>query len=69
MAEDTIQSIRDLVRPVMTILLTLAYIGIIFVAAFQSAITGKEALTAIGTPFMMVLTYHFAKSSKKDTES
>lgn len=66
MNKDIVQGVRDLVRPVMTILLTLAYIGIIFVAAHDKAISGKEALVAISSPFLMILSYHFAKSSKKD---
>ncbi len=63
---DKVQSLRDLVRPIMTIMITGAYIGIVGIATWKGSIDGKEALTAIGTPFMMILTYHFAKGSKKD---
>ena len=66
MSKDTVQCIRDLVRPVLTISIGWAYIAILAMATYRDAISGKEGLTAIGTPLMMVLSYHFAKSSAKD---
>ncbi len=62
----TVQSIRDLVRPVLTIIVAISYYGVVFIATWKGALTGKESLAAVSGPFLMLMTYHFAKSTKKD---
>ncbi len=63
---DYIQNLRDSVRPVLTCLMAVSYVVVIIIACWKGALSGKEAVAAIGTPFMMMMSYHFAKSSRKD---
>lgn len=63
----TVQDYRDMVRPILTVLFACSYVGIIGIACWKGGLTGKEAVTAISTPLMMILSYHFAKASKKDS--
>ncbi len=64
----SVQGVRDLVRPVITISITFAYVGIIAIATWKGSLSGKDTLAAIATPFMMILTYHFSKSSQVDKD-
>jgi|24BtaG_2_1085350.scaffolds.fasta_scaffold15134_1 hypothetical protein len=64
---DKVQEIRNLVRPVLTMVVAIGYYGILFIATWNKMITGKEALAAASGPFLMLMTYHFAKASKKDS--
>ena len=63
----TVQDYRDAVRPTLTLLLACAYVGIVGIACWKGGLSGKEAVAAIGTPFMMIMTYHFTKSAQKDS--
>ena len=63
----TVQDYRDAIRPTLTLLLATSYVFIVGIACWKGGLSGKEAVAAIGTPFMMMMTYHFAKSAKKDS--
>ena len=67
MDKDFVQNVRDLIRPILTILLSVSYVAIVGIACWKGGLTGKEAVAAIGTPFMMLMTYHFTKSAQKDS--
>lgn len=64
---DKVQEVRNLVRPVLTMVVAFGYYGVLGVATYNKLITGKETLAAVTVPFMMMMTYHFAKASKKDS--
>lgn len=64
---DKVQEIRNLVRPVLTIMVALGYYGVTFIATWKGMLSGKEAMAAVTAPFLMMMTYHFAKASKKDS--
>ena len=76
MDTEKVQGIRDLIRPILTLELATGYILAILTALCVALkvmwATNKfdlevvVALIAIlGTPFMMMMTYHFMKPTKK----
>lgn len=64
---DKVQDFRDMVRPILTIMLAASYLIVVNIACWKGGLTGKEAVAAIGTPFMMIMTYHFTKAALKDS--
>ncbi len=64
---DKVQGLRDLVRPIITIMITFAYLTIVGMVTWQGKLEATEAIASVGTPFLMILSYHFAKASKKDS--
>ena len=67
MEKDSVQDFRDMVRPILTLMLALSYNIIVMIACWKGSLSGKEAVSAIGIPFMMIMTYHFTKASMKDS--
>ena len=67
--KDSVQNFRDMVRPILTLMLAASYNVVVIVACWKGALTGKEAVAAIGTPFMMIMTYHFTKAAMKDSST
>ena len=78
METDKVQDLRDMVRPVLTLMLASAFIfaalATLCVALAVMVMTKEfelEILVAIiaivGNPFSMLMTYHFMKSNKKDS--
>jgi len=63
----TVQDYRDMVRPVLTMIVAISYYVVVIIATWNKMITGKEAVAAVTIPFMMMMTYHFAKATKKDS--
>lgn len=67
MDKDFVQSARDLVRPILTIMFALSYNITVIVACWKGSLSGKEAIAAVTIPLMMIMTYHFTKSAQKDS--
>jgi hypothetical protein len=63
---DKIQAVRDLVRPILTLQISTAYIGLTCFGYYRHDIQLLEAIGLLGTYFGSMITYHFVKSSKKD---
>lgn len=75
---DKIQAFRDSVRPILTLMLAssfclciMASLGACLIMMLKAGKFELEAVVAliaiIGTPFGMLMTYHFMKPSKKDS--
>ncbi len=65
---DKIQCVRDLVRPILTLQISTAYIGLTTFGYYRHDLQLLEAMGLLGTYFGSVMTYHFLKSSAKDTK-
>lgn len=70
---DTVQTIRDLMRPSLTMMfsstfciLVITYAILKFIGYEVSGL--KEAIDEVKVPLAMIMTYHFIKSSKKDVK-
>ncbi len=62
----SIQSVRDLVRPILTLQISSSYIGLVCFGYYRNDVQLLEAIGLLGTYFGSMITYHFVKSSKKD---
>lgn len=62
----TVQDFRDMVRPILTLQISTAYIALDFFAYYRKDIGFGDALGLLGTYFGSILTYHFLKSSRVD---
>lgn len=62
----TVQNIRDLMRPFLTIWATALYAFVVVYGLTTALINIQEALVAVSVPLGSIYTYHFLKSSKID---
>lgn len=62
----TVQNIRDLMRPFLTIWATSLYAFVVVYGLTTALINMQEALAAVSIPLGSITAYHFLKSSKID---
>jgi len=65
----SIQDVRDLMRPFLTVWATGLYAFVIVFGLIKGMIDIKEAIAACSVPLGSIYTYHFLKSSQIDKES
>lgn len=63
---NTIQNIRDSMRPFLTVIFSLTFCILVGAAAWQTA-SIEKAIDEIKVPLAMILTYHFTKSTIKSS--
>jgi len=64
----TVQDFRNVVRPILTLQISTAYIALDIMGYLRGDIQFLEALGLLGTYFGAILSYHFVKSSQIDKE-
>jgi len=71
MTKDTVQGVRDLMRPFLTVLFSSAYVACLIIVLVKYLATIDQMFTLIGlasTPAMTVIGYHFGKNATKDKD-
>ena len=69
MTEDTIQNIRDSIRPFLTIWFSTLFAVVIIIGILGygcNCLNLKEAVMAVGTPLGTIMGYHFGKKATID---
>ena len=64
----SVQGFRDSVRPILTLQVSTTYLGLVVAGYLRTDIAFLEALGLVGTYFGSMITYHFMKSTKKDSK-
>ncbi|MDP2683606.1 MAG: hypothetical protein Q8P20_00990 [bacterium] len=64
---DKVQGFRDSMRPFLTMWFSFIFAAALFLGIFLNRIDIKEALSTTESILLIILGYHFGKSSKRDT--
>ena len=64
----SIQDVRDLMRPFLTVWATGLYAFAVCYGLAHDSLDIKEAIAATGVPLGSIYTYHFMKSTARDSE-
>lgn len=62
---NTIENIRDLMRPFLTVIFSLTFCILVGVSVWKSG-NITEAIDEVKVPLAMIMTYHFVKSKKEN---
>jgi len=65
----SVQGFRDCIRPILTLQISTAYIGLDVLGYIRGDIKFLEALGLLGTYFGSIMTYHFLKSARLDKDN